>query len=272
MLARAELSVATASSAETTSPPEGSPLPTGRDRRSSDLRVRHLLQQLVNIQDEERRRIARDLHDLLGQRVTALRLRIELLRHVNEAADWQRDIADLLRLIDGIDQDLDFVACELRSTALGELGLATALRLLTLEWSDIYKVTVRFHANGPDRRLLPEVENCLYRIAQEALNNVFKHARATRASVLLEHRDDRVVLIIEDNGRGFDHRECARRDHRDRGMGLVGMRERAALVNGTFELESKPGRGTCVFVGVPAAFADTRPHGDRHDQVPGAAG
>lgn len=270
MLARAELS-ATPASADSASSSEDPP-PAGRERRASDIRVRHLLQKLVSIQEEERRRIARDLHDLLGQRVTALRLRIELLRHANTAADWQRDIADLLRLIDGIDQDLDFVACELRSSALDELGLVTALNLLTLEWSNIHNVNVRFHANGPDRRLLPDVENCLYRIAQEALNNVFKHARATRASVLLEHRDDRVVLIIEDNGRGFDRGECARRDHKGRGMGLVGMRERAALVNGTFELESKPGSGTCVFVGVPAAFADTRPQGDRHEQVPGSAG
>lgn len=272
MLARADLpETPEADSAASAYSADPSP-PAGRERRASDVRVRHLLQQLVSIQEDERRRIARDLHDLLGQRVTALRLRIELLRHADTSADWQRDIGDLLRLIDGIDQDLDFVECELRSTGLDELGLATALKLLTFEWSNIYNVTVSFHANGPDGRLLPEVETCLYRIAQEALNNVFKHARATRASVLLEHRGDRVVLIIEDDGCGFDDRECARPDARGRNMGLLGMRERAALVNGTFELESKPGRGTCVFVGVPAAFADMRPQEYRHEQVPGTAG
>lgn len=271
MLPRAELSVTSASTSHAASSSRGSSA-TGRERRTNDLRARHLLQQVVKIQEEERRRIARDLHDLLGQRVTALRLRIELLRHADAADGWQRDIADLLGLIDGIDQDLDFVACELRSSALDELGLVTALELLTLEWSNLYNVNVRFHANGPDRRLAPDVENCLYRIAQEALNNVFKHARATRTSVLLEQREDRVVLIVEDDGCGFDRRECARRNHRARGMGLVGMRERAALVDGTFELESRPGGGTCVFVGVPAAFADASPQGDRHEQVPRTAG
>jgi signal transduction histidine kinase len=99
---------------------------------------------------------------------------------------------------------------------------------------------------------MPEVETHLYRVAQEALNNVVKHASARHVSVVLERHDDRLVLIIEDDGRGFD--VDARAEPHGRGLGLVGMRERAEIIGGSLEIESTPGKGTTIFLQVPDAF------------------
>jgi signal transduction histidine kinase len=103
-------------------------------------------------------------------------------------------------------------------------------------------------------RLVPEVETNLYRIAQEALNNTHKHAKATRAEVLLKKRDGSVILIIEDDGRGF---KVSDKKNKSKGLGLIGMRERAALVGGTLEIESAPNQGTAIFARVPATFVKT---------------
>jgi signal transduction histidine kinase len=114
-----------------------------------------------------------------------------------------------------------------------------------------------------DRRLDPEVETHLYRISQEALNNLFKHAEATNVSVLLELRKNNVVLIVEDNGKGFDVNEQSIVQTSGKGLGLVGMRERATLVGGSLEIESAPGRGTTIFALVPAQFTEENGGNDK---------
>jgi PAS domain S-box-containing protein len=239
-----------------------------RERRAAEERIKNLLRQLVTIQEDERRRIARDLHDHLGQQMTALRLNLESLKQNCDNDERAREkIEQAQASAARIDADVDFLAWELRPAALDDLGLAATLADFVKEFSRHFGVPTEFHARGFGRkRLAPEIETNLYRIAQEALNNVHKHAAAGKADVLLELRDERVVMIVEDDGRGFDQVEsAAERNGGDRGLGLVGMRERAALVGGTVEIETSPGEGTTVFVRVPAEFdrAQTKRRGGK---------
>jgi signal transduction histidine kinase len=236
-------------------------------------RVEHerldLLRRIVSTQEEERRRISRELHDQLGQSLTALRLKLEGLRQETGARSKLRPrIKELTEIAQRLDADVDFLAWELRPSSLDDLGLIVALSTYAQEWSRHSGVEVNFHSAGlGDARLAPLVETSLYRIAQEALNNVSKHAGATGVAMLLERRNEHAVLIVEDDGRGFDL-ERVKMSGTDRGLGLVGMRERAALVGGTVEIESKPGEGTTVFVRVPVNLEtlDALAEGDSKDE------
>jgi chemotaxis family two-component system sensor kinase Cph1 len=144
---------------------------------------------------------------------------------------------------------LDFLAWELRPASLDELGLVAATEGFTQDWSKHFGIAVDFHTSGLAAiRLEPDIEINLYRIAQEALNNVYKHAQATQVDVILEHRDKSLVLIIEDNGQGFSPNE---KINIEEGLGLISMRERAALVGGELEIESTPGKGTTIFARIP---------------------
>jgi two-component system CheB/CheR fusion protein len=222
------------------------------ERRRSELSRVRLLNQLVSAQEFERRRIARELHDQLGQQLTSLRLKLESLKQQDGGGDHvQEKVDELLSVTKQLDSDIEFLAWELRPVALDDLGLAPALRNYITRWGEQFETRVQFHTYGiDDKRASREIENHLYRIAQEALNNVAKHSRASQVDVILERRDDQAVLIIEDNGVGF---EVADDDLAADGekMGLIGMTERAALIGGTLEIESRLRKGTTVLVRVP---------------------
>lgn len=216
-------------------------------------RVKALLSRLVTVQEEERRRMARNLHDHLGQQFTALRLTIGALK---ERAIDDKGFADRLeradRLAEAIDKDVDFLAWELRPPALDESGLSLALEQYLKEWSAVCGIPAEFHVTFPsDVRMSPDVDTQLYRIVQEALQNIRKHSNATMVSVLMEQRESEVVLIIEDDGRGFDVDRSRTPGGTSQRMGLVSMEERALLLGGSVEIESSPGEGTSVFVRVP---------------------
>lgn len=222
------------------------------ERTRAEQRVKALLERLVKVQEEERRRIARNLHDHLGQQMTALRLTIGALRGGPLSAEELRDRLEMLdRIATQIDRDVDTIAWDLRPAALDDVGLDGALATLVNEWSTTHGVPAEFHVSEPNAiRLTGEVESHLYRIVQEALNNVTKHAAATRVSVLLERRDLNVIVIVEDDGRGFDV-DAKSEAKGERGMGLIGMQERASLVGGVVQIESAPGKGTTLFVQMP---------------------
>jgi two-component system CheB/CheR fusion protein len=218
-------------------------------------RVR-LLRQIVRAQEDERRRIARDIHDQVGQQMTALRLNLASLEQGYSADKKAREKLEQTKTIaERLDADVDFLAWELRPAALDDIGLAGAMRSFVSQWSKHSGVETQFHTSGLEQeRLSPETETNLYRILQEALNNTMKYAQARRVDVLLERRDNQVVLIVEDDGIGFDPYKEASTDG-DQGMGLIGMRERAALVGGTLQIESKPKAGTTIFARVPVQFS-----------------
>jgi PAS domain S-box-containing protein len=227
-----------------------------KERRTAEEQARTLVGQLVTAQEDERRRISRDLHDQLGQQLTALRLKLAAMREGCDGDEAGRArVEEVQALAERIDSEVDFLAWELRPTALDDLGLSAALTNFVREWSKHYGIPAEFHVAGFGSgmlRLPPEVETCLYRIAQEALNNVYKHAQAARVSVILERRDGEAVLVVEDDGVGFDPAEAPAWEG-GRGLGLVGMRERAALLGGAAQFESGRGSGTTVFARIPFA-------------------
>jgi two-component system CheB/CheR fusion protein len=226
-------------------------------RQVEEERVR-LLRQLVSAQEDERRRVARDIHDQLGQQSTALALTLESLKAgCGKERGMREKIEQAQAIARRLDSDVEFLAWELRPASLDDLGLPAALANYIKEWSKHFGIKARFHAYPPhieaEDRLAPEIEINLYRIAQEALNNVNKHARAKYVDVIFERRDDSTLLIIEDDGAGFDLND---ESLAQRGVGLIGMRERAALIGGTIEIESAPDKGTTIFARVPASFVN----------------
>jgi two-component system, chemotaxis family, CheB/CheR fusion protein len=235
------------------------------DRREAEDQVRKLLARLISIQEEERRRIARDLHDHLGQQMTALHLKLEALRRsAAESGPLQQQIVGTQEFVTKLDRDLDFFTWELRPAALYDLGLVPALGDFVRQWSQNYRIAAEFEALGiPPTRLRPEIEINLYRLAQEALNNIVKHARATAVTVIFQRRDDTVVLTIEDDGVGFD--PGARLEVREQAIGLVGMRERAGILGGSLDIESEVGHGTTVIARVPAVFTQADTQDDPND-------
>jgi two-component system CheB/CheR fusion protein len=223
------------------------------ERRQLERSRLQLLRKLVRTQEDERRRIAREIHDHLGQQSTALRLNLEALKEQCAAyKELCEPIAQTQAIAARLDSEVDFLAWELRPASLDDIGLSAALANFTKDWSKHFGIPADYHSTDMDKeRPSPETETCLYRIAQEALNNTYKHARAKRVDVLLERRDHSVVLIVEDDGDGFDVEEKASSQE---GLGLLGMSERAALVGGALEIESTPGGGTTVFARVPVTF------------------
>lgn len=219
-------------------------------------RVKALIEKLVTVQEVERRRIALNLHDHIGQQLTALRLTLGTMRHAHpmQAQDHQLDTLDTLTA--QMDRDLDYLAWELRPAALDDVGLEAALQQFVTTWSAQHGIAAEFHASAwKGDRLSGPAESNLYRITQEALNNVVKHAGATRVSLILERRMDEAILIVEDNGRGFDFDRARAARGRHAGMGLVGMEERAALIGATIQFETAPGEGSTLFVKVPVHSA-----------------
>ncbi|HEV7844360.1 MAG TPA: PAS domain S-box protein, partial [Pyrinomonadaceae bacterium] len=223
-------------------------------RKVEKLRL-NLLRQLVRTQEDERRRIAREIHDHLGQQSTALRLKLESLK--DQCVDYKElcePIEKVQEIAARLDSEVDFLAWELRPAALDDLGLTVALSNFVEEWSKHFAIQADFHSTGMDtERPAPEAETNLYRIAQEALNNTCKHAQASRVDVLLERRDGSVVLIVEDDGVGFEMSDEALSE---KGLGLLGMRERAVLIGGTLEIESTPNQGTTVYARVPLTLPE----------------
>ena len=219
-----------------------------------------LLRKIVRSQEDERKRIAREIHDHVGQQLTGLQLKLQLLLDKYEKdSELTREITKVKSIADQIDSDVDFLAWELRPSVLDDLGLTAAMKKFVADWSKQFNIPAEFNQIGLDgKKLLPEIEINLYRIGQEALNNTCKYAKANNASVLLERRDSIVSLIIEDDGIGFEASEKAIMIGDDRGMGLIGMKERAELVGGGIEIESSPGNGTTIYVRVPAQFDEEK--------------
>jgi len=221
-----------------------------RKHRLAEQQIKALFRRLISTQEKERRRIARDIHDQVGQQMTALRLRLEALRaRADGDATMGAQVEGAQRLAEELDQSIDFLTSQLRPSTLENLGLAVSLRDLVHGWTKRFGIPAEFETSAPDMRLADDVETNLYRIAQEALHNVVKHAQARNVSVLLSRRDSHAMLVIEDDGRGFETGAAAPQSAN--GFGLVSMRERATLVGGELEIDSTPGAGTSIFVRVP---------------------
>jgi PAS domain S-box-containing protein len=216
--------------------------------------ARHdLLGRLVTAQEEERRSISRELHDQMGQQLAALMMGLKTMGFESYGRRASLDtLRQLEAMADELSREVHTLAWGLRPPALDDLGLETALYNYVEEWAERARVPVDFHSAGFEGGRLPLThETAIYRIAQEALTNVAKHSGADRVSFILERRGDHVFAVIEDNGGGFDVEAAMLPAGRGRKLGLLGMRERAALLGGTLNVESEPGAGTTLFVRIP---------------------
>jgi len=217
------------------------------------------------VQEAERSRIARDLHDHIGQMLTALRLKMERLIDIlpdNEIA--RNQVLSIREIAAKMDRDVAFLSRELRPTELDSLGLTNALASFVNEWSVQFGIDAEFsnvehgETNGSQRTLPKDLETNIYRIMQEALNNVAKHSDAMHVSILLHTRPDSITLVVEDDGCGFDA-ERTRDTSGLHGFGLIGMRERTELLGGTFAIESGE-TGTSIHVRIPLKSAASSDH------------
>jgi PAS domain S-box-containing protein len=221
-----------------------------------------LRRQLAGAEEDERRRLARELHDQLGQELTAFQLGLVDATRLAGTHDGSRaeshaplfgTLERLRMLADRMVAGARYVALELRPPELDDVGLESAIETYVHEWSGRYGISADVAAMGlaEEDPMPTELASALYRIVQEALTNVAKHAGATQVSVIVERPAGEVRLIVEDDGRGFDLDETAVRVRNERRLGLAGIRERVALVGGSVSVESSPGKGTALFVRLP---------------------
>jgi signal transduction histidine kinase len=209
---------------------------------------------MIQGQEEERKRLARDLHDDLGQMLTALKLGIENLAG---SADWsakgKKRLDDLKQLVAQTIQEVRVVSFNLMPAVLNDFGVTSALRLLTGQLSNNTDAQVLFHTNLTDERFSKEVEISLYRMGQESLNNAMKYADADTIKVELLWKRKQLHLYVIDDGVGFNYAESRKRQQQDHVYhGLVHIQERARLINGEAIVQSDIGKGTTVHIRVPA--------------------
>jgi two-component system sensor histidine kinase UhpB len=216
------------------------------ERKLAEQALRALTRRLVQAEETERRRIARELHDRVGQNLSALNINLDiLLGHLGEGP-LARRLEDSLKLVDGTLQSIENVMADLRPALLDEYGLAAALEWYGQEYAQRTGIRVAVSAAQPGIELAQEAAVALFRIAQEALNNAAKHSSAKRITVALEESDGELVLSICDDGKGFDPANAPRGR-----WGMTTMRERAEAAGGRLAVESAPGRGTTVRATLP---------------------
>jgi signal transduction histidine kinase len=207
--------------------------------------ARDTVRRVVEAQETERRRLALELHDETGQALTSILLGLKSVRAASDAREAERAEADVRALVVQALQDVRALAVELRPSALDDFGLAPALQRLAETFSDRSGIEAIVETSL-DGRLPSEIETTLYRVVQEALTNVVKHADATRVSIVVASQGSSAAVTIDDDGVGFDEATI-----RGDALGLLGMRERLALVGGTLAVESSPEAGTTLAARVP---------------------
>jgi len=223
--------------------------------RDSHQQLQSLSRRLVQVQETERRTIARELHDEASQALTSLMVGLRLLeQEINNPTQAVKLANDLKQTTNSVLENLHRLAMDLRPASLDHLGLIAALRQYIKTFSQQHQIKIQFETDEAEsERLASTVEINLYRIVQEALTNVIRHAQATQADVILKRRGDTLVTIIEDNGIGFDA-ETAKQSGR---LGLLGMRERAEMLGGTLTIESTLGTSTTIYVEIPYDYSDS---------------
>lgn len=222
-------------------------------RKHAERANRELLQRLLTSQENERRRISREIHDQLGQELTAISFGLkDLEAAISEESPARRRLGTLKEAVDRLGRKAHELAFDLRPAALDDLGLPAAIEAFVQRWSHQTGIPVGLHfASGYTKPVATEAASAIYRVVQEALNNVAKHANASNASVIIEGGPAQLMALIEDDGQGFD----ADLNGRTGGLGLLGMYERLSLVGGSLQIESSPGRGTTIRARIPCVTA-----------------
>jgi signal transduction histidine kinase len=219
------------------------------ERTAAEEEIRALSERLINAQEEERTRIARELHDNLNQQIAGISLALGAAKRdlSKSRVSTNEPLEQVRTQLDNLANTIRELSHELHPAALDYCDLPAALQAHCKEFSSLTGITIEFVDEGPFEDVTPEVALCLFRVTQEALQNIAKHARTDFAEVHLLRNGDSATLIISDRGKGFS--VDRRRSHK--GLGLVSIKERVRLVKGRFELKSEPDRGTTIRIEVP---------------------
>ncbi len=213
---------------------------------------KNLLQGVVAAHEEERKRIARELHDQLSQQLISMNLKLEFLKGYRLLPDDAlRQVKSLQETLSELSQEVNRIEHNLHPAALEGAELHEALKDYAEQWSEQTSISLVSDFNINGRKLSLPVKVCLYRVMQESLTNIYKHAEASQASISLKQRDGEIVLIVEDNGVGLNLSESQELFGKENGLGMRSMRERVELLGGRFEIESNPGKGTSLFARLP---------------------
>jgi two-component system sensor histidine kinase UhpB len=214
---------------------------------------RKYLSQIIDTQENERKRISRELHDEIGQALYAIKFNLEMIdKDLPQTGSVFRDrLGEAKALSNQTLTAMRQLSMDLRPTMLDDLGLIPTLRWYIQNFSNRLGIHSHFHATGFDEKLPPQIETAFYRIVQEALNNVAKHAEADHIEISMEKRNSMIHASVADNGRGFDLETVLHPESPERGFGIVGMQERISLLGGKIQIQTKRGSGTHLRIEVP---------------------
>lgn len=225
-----------------------------KNLRDSEELLRSLSSELITAQEIERKRISRELHDELGQALSLIKLR---LGHIEEHLIANQKLlkqycADTINFIDQMIEDVRRISHDLSPTILEDLGLTSAIRRLVRGFIEIQRSVYIDHTIiDIDHLVSKESHINIYRIIQEALTNIVKHADARNISIVISHDDSGVIILIEDDGKGFDVERETTEITVDKGLGIASMRERMRMIGGIFDIDSQQGKGTCITLRIP---------------------
>jgi two-component system NarL family sensor kinase len=223
------------------------------ERKRSEEALRDHSKRIIEAQENERRRVSRELHDSVNQILASAKFRVESLHEQISRRNTRlrREVQKTRDLLHRVMMEVRRISRNLRPSELDDLGLIAAVRNLADEFSERTGIAIRLRLPKTDPALTPEVELTLYRIIQEALNNVEKHSRASRVKIGIDRNDSSITAVIEDNGKGLAQTKLSRGRHRNGGLGLLDMRERSSFLHGTLEISAGSPRGTVVEVCIP---------------------
>ena len=214
-------------------------------------RLQMLSQQLLNVQENERRRIALELHDQIGQTLTAVKINLQTAQRKPEAEAFEESLEQSISIVERALSQVRNLSLTLRPSMLDDLGLVAALRWYVDRQAQRGGFVVDFYADEFEERPNSEVETACYRVAQEAMTNIMRHADAGQIKVQILNLDNELQMMIEDDGRGFDVTDALERAGQGESLGLLGMRERVQLLGGKFEIETAPGKGASLTARFP---------------------
>lgn len=221
-----------------------------QERAEREILRANYMRGVIQAQEDERKRIARELHDSTSQSLTSLLVGLRSLEETTDLAALKPRLDDIRKVVSGTLDEVHSLSWQLRPSVLDDLGLVVALQRYIADYERRYGIEVDFVAHGMDGRLPLELETSIYRMVQESLTNVARHAHARKASILLEKRQQNIRVIIEDNGIGFDPGSV---EYSQGSLGLQGIRERAQLFGGKLTIESQAGQGASLFIEIPQA-------------------
>ena len=227
--------------------------------QESEKQLRSLSSQLLTAQETERRRISRELHDELGQALTAMKLRLRLIEKglEKDQITIRQDCEDLLGYIDQAIENTRRLSLDLSPSILEDLGLTAALQWLTNNFIRNNHITVKMDMIEIDQLFSRDAQTMIYRIIQETLTNIGKHAQANNVSIAIRNHNGGISFFVEDDGKGFNVIKTMMRNPSEKGLGLATMDERARILGGSFNLWSQEGKGTRVSLSIPLKNGET---------------